>query len=106
VYFAATCLHLYYKNYCENSWRDKPSWLEANNAGLQQLWALYKPQMQRPSRPPVRPSSGINDVINALVNSVPYGVEVKEMNKLKRWRRFELHWTQEQFEQGGNPISY
>jgi hypothetical protein len=23
-----------------------------------------------------------------------------------RWRRFELRWTQEQFEQGGNPISY
>ncbi|KAA8613238.1 hypothetical protein PtrV1_12146, partial [Pyrenophora tritici-repentis] len=33
AYFAATCLHPYYKNYCENSWRDKPSWLEANNLG-------------------------------------------------------------------------
>jgi hypothetical protein len=46
VYFAATCLHPYYRNYCENSWHDKPSWLEANNAGLQQLLALYKPQIQ------------------------------------------------------------
>jgi hypothetical protein len=28
------------------------------------------------------------------------------VDELKRWRRFELRWTQEQFEQGGNPISY
>ncbi|RYN15484.1 hypothetical protein AA0113_g12563 [Alternaria arborescens] len=107
VYFAATCLHPYYRSYCENSWRDKPSWLEANNAGLQQLWALYRPQIQRPSRPPVRLSSGINDTINALVNAEPYGaVEVTEMDELERWRRLEPRWTQEQFEQGGNPVSY
>ncbi|KAG9379739.1 Dimer Tnp hAT domain containing protein [Pyrenophora tritici-repentis] len=107
TYFAATCLHPYYKNYCENSWRDKPSWLEANNAGLKQLWAFYKPQIQRQSRPPVRLSSGINDAINALVNAEPYGiVEVTEMDELERWRRFELRWTQEQFEQGSNPVSY
>ncbi|KAG9377839.1 Dimer-Tnp-hAT domain containing protein [Pyrenophora tritici-repentis] len=107
AYFAATCLHPYYKNYCENSWRDKPSWLEANNAGLKQLWAFYKPQIQRQSRPPVRLSSGINDAINALVNAEPYGiVEVTEMDELERWRRFELRWTQEQFEQGSNPVSY
>ncbi|KAG9378511.1 hypothetical protein A1F94_010280 [Pyrenophora tritici-repentis] len=94
-------------NYCENSWRDKPSWLEANNAGLKQLWAFYKPQIQRQSRPPVRLSSGINDAINALVNAEPYGiVEVTEMDELERWRRFELRWTQEQFEQGSNPVSY
>ncbi|KAG9380647.1 hypothetical protein A1F94_007967 [Pyrenophora tritici-repentis] len=104
AYFAATCLHPYYKNYCENSWRDKPSWLEANNAGLKQLWVFYKPQIQRQSRPPVRLSSGINDAINALVNAEPYGiVEVTEMDELERWRRFELRWTQEQFEQGSNP---
>jgi hypothetical protein len=107
VYFAATCLHPYYKNYCENSCLDKPGWLEANNTGLQRFWALYKPQVQRPSRPRVRSSSGINDVINAVVNSEPYSVvEVKDMDELERWRRFELRWTQEQFEQGGNPISY
>ncbi|KAF7443476.1 hypothetical protein TUN199_08101 [Pyrenophora tritici-repentis] len=105
AYFAATCLHLYYKNYCENSWRDKPSWLEANNARFKQLWAFYKPQIQRQSRPPVRLSSVINDAINALVNAEPYGiVEVTEMDELERWRRFELRWTQEQFEQGSNPL--
>jgi hypothetical protein len=90
VYFAATCLHPYYRNHCENSWRDKPSWLEANNAGLQQLCALYKPQIQRPSRPLVRLSSGINDAINALVNVEPYGaVEVTEIDELECWRRLE-----------------
>jgi hypothetical protein len=68
---------------------------------------LYKSQVQRPSRPPVRPSSGINDVINALVNSEPYGiVEVKEMDELERCRQFELRWRQEQFGQGDNPIGY
>ncbi|KAI1521611.1 hypothetical protein PtrSN002B_001504, partial [Pyrenophora tritici-repentis] len=65
------------------------------------------PQIQRQSRPPVRLSSGINDAINALVNAEPYGiVEVTEMDELERWRRFELRWTQEQFEQGSNPVSY
>jgi hypothetical protein len=55
----------------------------------------------------VRLSSGINDAINALVNAEPYGaVEVTEMDELERWRRLEPRWTQEQFEQGGNPVSY
>ena len=55
----------------------------------------------------MRLSSGINDAINALVNAEPYSiVEVTEMDELERWRRFELRWTQEQFEQGSNPVSY
>ena len=55
----------------------------------------------------MRLSSGINDTINALVNAEPYGaVEVTEMDELERWRRLEPRWTQEQFEQGGNPVSY
>jgi hypothetical protein len=34
VYYAAVCLYLYYKYYCENSWADKPEWLTAANAGF------------------------------------------------------------------------
>ncbi|KAI1514567.1 hypothetical protein Ptr86124_005890, partial [Pyrenophora tritici-repentis] len=66
AHFAATCLHLYYKNYLQLS-------------------------------------SGINDAINALVNAEPYSiVEVTEIDELERWRRFELRWTQEQFEQASS----
>ncbi|KAI1591535.1 hypothetical protein PtrCC142_011775, partial [Pyrenophora tritici-repentis] len=43
-YYAATCLHPYYKYYCENSWVDKPEWLTSANAGFLQLWQSYKPQ--------------------------------------------------------------
>lgn len=32
AYHAATLLHLYYKNYCELSWADRPGWLDAANA--------------------------------------------------------------------------
>jgi hypothetical protein len=34
VYYAAVCLYLYYKYYCENSWADKLEWLTAANAGF------------------------------------------------------------------------
>jgi hypothetical protein len=37
AYYSATCLHLYYKNYCSNSWREKPHWIVSNEAQLQQL---------------------------------------------------------------------
>jgi hypothetical protein len=32
AYYAAVCLHPYYKHYCENSWRDKPAWVESGNS--------------------------------------------------------------------------
>ncbi|KAA8620717.1 Condensation multi-domain protein [Pyrenophora tritici-repentis] len=41
AYYAATCLHPYYKYYCENSWVDKPEWLTSANAGFLQLWQSY-----------------------------------------------------------------
>lgn len=106
VYYGACCLHPYYKNYCENSWREHLDWLRNNEAQLQNLWAQYRPQELRPSRPQVRLSSGINDAINALVNAEPSGVEATEVDELAQWRRYEPRWTQEQFEQGGNPVSY
>jgi hAT family C-terminal dimerisation region len=60
----------------------------------------------QPSRPQVRLSSGINDAINALVNAEPSGIEATEADELAQWRRYEPRWTQKQFEQGGNPVSY
>jgi hypothetical protein len=32
AYYTAVCLHPYYKFYCNNSWRDKASWLDTANA--------------------------------------------------------------------------
>jgi hypothetical protein len=37
AYYAAVCLHLYYKFYCDNSWRDKAGWLNTANARFQLL---------------------------------------------------------------------
>jgi hypothetical protein len=36
-YYAAVCLYLYYKYYCDNSWVDKLEWFTAANALFQQL---------------------------------------------------------------------
>ncbi|KAF2194220.1 hypothetical protein K469DRAFT_548714, partial [Zopfia rhizophila CBS 207.26] len=32
VYYAVTILHLYYKFYCNNSWRKHPEWIESLDA--------------------------------------------------------------------------
>ncbi|EAT76060.2 hypothetical protein SNOG_16572 [Parastagonospora nodorum SN15] len=40
VYYAATCLHPYYKYYCENSWEHKDGWLRTANAGFQEQRCL------------------------------------------------------------------
>ncbi|KAI1560631.1 hypothetical protein A1F97_11252, partial [Pyrenophora tritici-repentis] len=47
AYYAAVCLHPYYKNYCDVAWADKADWLTSANASFQQLWAAYKPQRAR-----------------------------------------------------------
>ena len=50
---------------------------------------------------------GINDAINALINAELSGKpEADKLDELERWRRFEPRWTQEQFEEGGNPVAY
>lgn len=41
VYFAAVCLHPYYKFYCDRAWSDKPSWLTRSREAFQQLWSSY-----------------------------------------------------------------
>jgi len=34
AYYAATCLHPYYKHYCANKWRGVQDWLYVLNAGF------------------------------------------------------------------------
>jgi hypothetical protein len=71
------------------------------------VWAQYKPQSSHVVRPKARTLGGINDIINALINAEPSGKpETNKLNELERWHLFELCWTQEQFEEGGNPVAY
>jgi hypothetical protein len=34
VYYAACCLHPFYKHHCKRTWRDKPVWLAAADASF------------------------------------------------------------------------
>ncbi|KAI1509635.1 Dimer-Tnp-hAT dimerization containing protein [Pyrenophora tritici-repentis] len=105
AYYAACCLHPYYKSYCEKSWRDKPSWIRAGEAGLQQLWAQYRRPLAPLARTLAPRTSSIRDAIAAMVNT-DQTAEVAEVDQLERWRRFELPWDDAQFDSGLNPIKY
>jgi hypothetical protein len=104
AYYAAVCLHPYYKSYCDNSWVDKVGWLKAAHAGFQQLWAGYKQPRQQPPSPALATSS-IDDAINALTD-VGRGADDADLDEFDCWKKFEPKWTQEQYEAGGNPIRY
>jgi hypothetical protein len=71
IYYTACCLPPYYKNYCNNSWRDKPSWISQNEVALQQLWASYKPATAQIRHPEASRTSSLRDSIAALVNAEP-----------------------------------
>ena len=87
MYYAAVCLHPYYKYYCEKSWRDKAGWLEANNSALQLLWAQYKLQVAAISRRREPTLSSIDDAINAL-GGQDDGGEVNN-DEYDNWRKYE-----------------
>jgi hypothetical protein len=107
AYYSASCLYPYFKDYCSNSWREKPHWIISNEAESEQLWARYKPILLPITHPRLPRSDGIDDAIAALVNFEPTNeVDISEINKLDRWRQYEPAWTKEQFEQEGNPIKY
>ncbi|KAG9387065.1 Dimer-Tnp-hAT domain containing protein [Pyrenophora tritici-repentis] len=108
AYYAATCLHPYYKYYCENSWVDKPEWLTSANAGFLQLWQSYKPQRTRPpSQTTAKPRhGGIDDVIGALVRRNKAQVEAAHDDEYERWRTQEPEWTSEQYLSDGHPVKY
>jgi hypothetical protein len=104
AYYAAVCLHPYYKYYCDNSWAEKAGWIKAANASFQQLWAEYKQQRQQPHlRAP--PASSIDEAINAIAD-VGAGTGCGELDEFENWKRFEPKWTQEQYKAGGNPVQY
>lgn len=105
VYYAAVCLHPYYKYYCDNSWADKPEWLASAAASFNKLWKPYRPQNQR-QRPPQPSTSlgGIDDVIGAFVSRNTG--ETVHNDEYERWKVEEPSWTKEQYLGDGNPIIY
>jgi hypothetical protein len=94
AYYAAVCLHLYYKFYCDNSWRDKAGWLDTANAGLQLLWAEYKLVSQQITRPRPPPRSSIDEAIAAFVDANNGGGEAS-LDEFEHWKRLEPKWTTE-----------
>jgi hypothetical protein len=103
AYYAAICLHPYYKYYCDNSWANKPEWLTLANAGFQRLWSTYKPYRRPLSRTTTTPAtSGIDDVIGAFVHrSNNYRNEGHD-DEFKRWKTQEPGWSRDQYLSDGN----
>jgi hypothetical protein len=104
VYYAAVCLHPYYKYYCDNSWQDKASWLDTANASFQQLWAEYKPLQVPPTRPKTMAPSSIDEAISAFVDVG--SADVSNIDEFERWKKYEPKWTKEQYLEEGNPVKY
>jgi hypothetical protein len=96
AYYAAVCLHPHYKYYCDNSWADKPEWLNTASAGFQRLWQTYKPQRQRAlaTRTPVATiTGGIDDIIGAFIRR--NNNEEADEDEYERWKTQELEWSRE-----------
>jgi hypothetical protein len=104
VYYAAVCLPLYYKYYCDNSWRDKASWLDTANASFQQLCAEYKPLQVPPTRPKTMAPSSIDEAISAFVDVG--SADVSDIDEFEHWKKYEPKWTKEQYLEEGNPVKY
>ena len=108
VYYAAVCLHPFYKNYCQNSWEtDHPDWLTSNEAALFTLWGNTKPTPKTP--PQVAKASGrssIREAIAALATRGNYPIEDNNLDQLAAWRKHEPQWTEEQYANSGHPIAY
>ncbi|RYN60367.1 hypothetical protein AA0117_g13082 [Alternaria alternata] len=107
AYYAAVCLHPYYKHYCDNSWADKPEWLSTASAGFQRLWQTYKPQHQRPLAARTSATTianGIDDVIGAFIRR-KNNVEADE-DEYERWKTQEPEWNREQYLGDGHPVVY
>jgi hypothetical protein len=103
VYYAATRLYPYYKDYCSNSWRDKAGWIARADVGFQQLWAEYKPAVT--ATPPRPKASTIDEAIAAFVGSSA-GHNVRDLDEYEQWSRYEPAWTTEQYDQAGSPVQY
>ncbi|PZC88351.1 Dimer-Tnp-hAT domain containing protein, partial [Pyrenophora tritici-repentis] len=97
----------YYKYYCDNSWADKPEWLNTASAGFQRLWQTYKPQHQRPltaRTSTITIASGIDDVIGAFIRRK--NNEEADEDEYERWKTQEPEWSREQYLGDGHPVVY
>jgi hypothetical protein len=104
VYYVATCLHPYYKYYCENSWEHKDGWLPAANVRFQELWRSYK--KAQPSPPPKSARTGaIDEVIEALT-ARRNCVRGDGGNEYDRWRENEPSWSTATYYGDGNAVQY
>ncbi|KAG9375608.1 hypothetical protein A1F94_013818 [Pyrenophora tritici-repentis] len=104
AYYAAVCLHPYYKNYCDVAWADKADWLTSANASFQQLWAAYKPQRARQRYTTAPSSNNIDEAIIAILSR--NNDREAPLDEFERWKTQEPQWTQEQYNADGNPVQY
>lgn len=107
VYYAACCLHPYYRSYCERAWRYKPDWLAASNRAFQSLWASYQAPRSPKARRRERNSSAIDDAIAAIVDDDSYSDDDEGLDEYTKWRASEPKWKKAIFESpGSNPVKY
>ncbi|RAQ98639.1 HAT domain-containing protein [Stemphylium lycopersici] len=104
AYYAAVCLHPYYKTYCDVAWADKAGWLSSANVAFQQLWAAYKPHRPRQSYTAALSSNNIDEAISAILGR-NVGQEAP-LDEFERWKMQEPQWTQDQYTADGNPVQY
>lgn len=104
AYYAAVCLHPYYKNYCDVAWEDKVEWLSSVNAAFRQLRAAYKPQRPQQSYTIAPSSNNIDETISAILGRSA-GRE-PPLDEFERWKTQEPQWTQERYNADGNPVKY
>ncbi|EFQ89716.1 hypothetical protein PTT_13915 [Pyrenophora teres f. teres 0-1] len=97
AYYAAVCLHPYYKTYCDVAWADKAGWLSSANVAFQQLWAAYKPQRLRQSYTAAPSSNNIDEAISAILGR-NVGREAP-LDEFERWKMQEPQWTQQSCQQ-------
>jgi hypothetical protein len=102
AYYAACCLHPYYKRYCEKAWRGKADWLKGSNSSFQSLWAVYKLPRPQPVRLRQLHSGAIHKAIAAVMGESDSDKDEDEYN---RWQQLELRWTYTQYLED-SPISY
>ena len=103
VYFAAVCLHPYYKFYCDRAWSDKPSWLCRSREAFQQLWSSYQLPRSPKLRIRERNPSAIDDAIAAIMED-PNSDDDEGGDEYLRWRTFEPKWSKTVFESPGNSV--
>jgi hypothetical protein len=103
VYYAACCLHPYYKRYCARSWSDKPDWLAKAAKGFPLLYGAYVAPRAVNTRCKDRIQGAIDEAIAAVMGIDSDDDEATD--EYERWRRLEPRWSFEQYSQQC-PIKY